>query len=148
MNWNVKLLKHNGEPRIGVYFDKNAELISRIKKIEGTRWSQSKRVWHIPDTEKNRLRFNIEPLSHSQPSAEGFEHLEKFKQWLSSKRYSPNTIKTYSDALKSFLVFYREKPISEITNNDVIVYNNEFILKNNLSSSYQNQIVHPVGLKK
>ncbi len=55
MIWNVKLLKHNGEPRIGVYFEKNAELISRIKKIEGTRWSQSKRVWHIPDTEENRL---------------------------------------------------------------------------------------------
>jgi len=146
MNWNVKLLKHNGEPRIGVYFDKNAELISRIKKIEGTRWSQSKRVWHIPDTEENRLRFNIEPLSYSQPSQEGLEHLDKFKQWLSSKRYSPNTIKTYSDALKSFLVFYRGKAISEITNNDVIVYNNEYILKNNLSASFQNQIVNALKL--
>jgi integrase/recombinase XerD len=43
-------------------------------------------------------------------------------------------------------VFYREKPIADITNEDVIVYNNEYILKNNLSASYQNQI-HPVGLK-
>ena len=74
------------------------------------------------------------------------EHLEKFKQWLSSKRHSPNTVKTYSDALKSFLVFYREKPIQEITNNDIIVYNNEYILKNNLSASYQNQIVNSIKL--
>lgn len=73
MNWNVKLLKHNGEPRIGVYFEKNSELIARIKAFEGARWSQSKRAWHIPDTEENRLRFNIEPLSLSQPSAEGQE---------------------------------------------------------------------------
>jgi len=62
-----------------------------------------------------------------------------------SKRYSASTITTYSDALKSFLVFYREKPVAEITNEDVIIYNNDHILKNNLSASYQNQIVHPVG---
>lgn len=147
MKWEAKLLKHHNEHRIALYFEKNAELIARIKAIKGARWSQSKRAWHIPDTEENRLRFKIAPLSHSQPSAEGMEHSEKFKQWLSSKRYSPNTIKTYSDALKSFLVFYREKAISEINNNDVIVYNNDYILKNNLSASYQNQIVHPVGLK-
>jgi integrase/recombinase XerD len=43
-------------------------------------------------------------------------------------------------------VFYREKPIADITNEDVIVYNNEYILKNNLSASYQNQIVNAIKL--
>jgi integrase/recombinase XerD len=146
MDWKVQLIKHLGEHRIAVYFEKNAELIARIKKIDGAKWSQSKCVWHIPDNEENRLRFKIELLSLSQPSAEGIEHLEKFKQWLASKRYSPNTIKTYGDALKSFLVFYHEKPLAEINNNDVIVYNNQFILKNNLSASYQNQIVNSIKL--
>ncbi|MBA0885160.1 tyrosine-type recombinase/integrase [Flavobacterium undicola] len=70
----------------------------------------------------------------------------RFKQWLHSKRYSESTITTYSEALKSFLVFYREKPVAEITNEDVIVYNNEYILKNNLSASYQNQIVNAIKL--
>ncbi|MDP2067600.1 MAG: site-specific integrase [Lutibacter sp.] len=146
MSWKVQLIKHLGENRIAIYFEKNAELISQIKKIDGARWSQSKRVWHIPDTEENRLRFNLAPHSNSLPSAEGKKQLERFKQWLASKRYSPNTIKTYGDALKSFLVFYREKPIQEITNYDVIVYNNEYILKNNLSASYQNQIVNAIKL--
>ncbi|HEY9222370.1 MAG TPA: site-specific tyrosine recombinase/integron integrase [Lutibacter sp.] len=146
MNWEVTLLKHNGEPRIAVYFEKNSELIARIKAFEGARWSQSKRVWHIPDTEENRERFNLAPHAHYLPSIEGMEQIDTFKQWLLSKRYSPNTIKTYSDALKSFLVFYREKAISEITNNDVIVYNNNYILKNNLSASYQNQIVNALKL--
>ena len=63
-----------------------------------------------------------------------------------SKRYSESTITTYSEALKSFLIFYREKPISEITNDDVIIYNNDYILKNNLSASYQNQIVNAIKL--
>lgn len=63
-----------------------------------------------------------------------------------SKRYSESTLTTYSEALKTFLVFYREKPITDITNEDVIVYNNEYILKNNLSASFQNQTVNAIKL--
>ncbi|MFV7236732.1 tyrosine-type recombinase/integrase [Flavobacterium sp. ZB4R12] len=125
---------------------KNTDLIARIKQVDGARWSQQKTVWHIPDTIENRERFKIESLANSFPSTEGIAHIEKFIQWLSSKRYSPSTIKTYSEALKSFLIFYREKQITEITNEDVIIYNNEFILKNNLSASYQNQIVNAIKL--
>jgi integrase/recombinase XerD len=80
------------------------------------------------------------------PSAEGISQIEKFKQWMRSKRYSESTISTYTDALKSFLVFYREKPVSEITNEDVIIYNNDYILKNKLSASYQNQTVNAIKL--
>lgn len=146
MNWTAKLIKHRNESRIAVYFDKSADLIERIKLIEGARWSQQKTVWHIPDTTENRVRFKIEPLANSQPSAEGIVQIEKFKQWLRSKRYSESTISTYSEALKSFLIFYREKPVIEINNEDVIIYNNEYILKNNLSASYQNQTVNAIKL--
>ena len=65
---------------------------------------------------------------------------------LLSKRYSANTINTYSEALKSFLTFCNTKAIKEITNDDVIAYNNDYILKHNLSSSYQNQIVNAIKL--
>nr|WP_315156440.1 site-specific integrase [uncultured Flavobacterium sp.] len=146
MNWEAKIITHKKEKRIAVYFEKNAALIARIKKLDGSRWSQSLCVWHLPDTMENRERFRLVPLSHSLPSDEGIEQIKKYIQWLSSKRYSSSTIKTYSEALKSFLVFYREKPIAEITNEDVVVYNNDYILKNNLSSSYQNQIVNAIKL--
>lgn len=146
MRWEAKIITHKKVKRIAVYFEKNAELIVRIKKLAGSRWSQTLGAWHLPDTVENRERFHLDPLSHSIPSDEGIEQIKKFTQWLSSKRYSPNTIKTYSEALKSFLVFYREKTITEITNEDVVIYNNEYILKNNLSSSYQNQIVNAIKL--
>lgn len=146
MHWTAKPIVHKGEKRIAVYFEKNLDLIARIKKIDGARWSQQKMAWHIPDTEENRIRFKITPISHSIPSEEGIAQIEKFKQYLRSKRYSESTVATYSDALKSFLVFYREKPTAEITNEDVIIYNNEYILKNNLSASYQNQIVNAIKL--
>ena len=146
MNWNAKIITHNKEKRIAVVFEKNAELIARIKLIDGSRWSQSLGVWHIPDTEENRIRFKILPVSHTIPSEEGILQIEKFKQWMRSKRYSESTVTSYSDALKSFLVFYREKAVANITNDDVIMYNNEYILKNNLSASYQNQIVNSIKL--
>lgn len=72
--------------------------------------------------------------------------MERFKRFLQSKRYSPNTIVTYSDALKSFLTFCNSKAIEDITNEDVIAYNNDYILKNNFSSSYQNQIINALKL--
>ncbi len=146
MNWEAKIISHKKEKRIAVYFEKNAELIARIKKINGARWSQTLCVWHLPDTDENRIRFHLIRLNNTLPSPEGIVQIERFKQWLRSKRYSESTLKTYSDALKSFLVFYRDKPVESITNEDVILYNNEFILKNNLSSSYQNQIVNAIKL--
>ena len=146
MKWNAKLIRHNKENRIAVYFEKNADLIARIKKLKGSRWSQTLAVWHLPDTEEYRIRFKIAPQSNIIPSSEGIAQIEKFKQWMHSKRYSKNTITTYSEAMKSFLVFYRVKPIAEITNEDVIVYNNEYILKNNLSASYQNQTINALKL--
>jgi integrase/recombinase XerD len=146
MKWEANIIIYKKEKRIAVYFEKNAELIVRIKRLSGSRWSQTLGVWHLPDTVENRTRFHLVPLSYSFPSEEGIEQIKKYIQWLSSKRYSPNTIKTYSEALKSFLIFYREKAITEITNEDVVIYNNEYILKNNLSSSYQNQIVNAIKL--
>ncbi len=146
MKWNAKLIRHNKEPRIAVYFEKNADLITRIKKLEGSRWSQSLCVWHLPDTEENRIKFKLPLAAATLPSEEGIAALIQFKNYLRSKRYSESTLTTYSEALKSFLLFYREKPVAEITNEDVIIYNNEYILKNNLSASYQNQIVNAIKL--
>jgi len=139
----AKRQKYKGHMRIFIYFEKNASLIQRVKKLEGVRWSQTMKAWHIPDNEENRIRFKI---AVEAPSAEGILQISEFKKWLQSKRYSLNTIKTYTDALKSFLTFYAQKNIHDIDNKDVIHFNNEYILKNNLSSSYQNQIVNAIKL--
>jgi integrase/recombinase XerD len=144
MTWQAKAIIHRGEKRIGVYFERNQDLITLIKTVTGSRWSQSKQFWHVPNTIENRIRFKIE--TSSLPALEAMQQIEKFKQWLQSKRYSDNTIKTYSEALKSFLTFFKDKSVFEITNGDVILYNNEYILKNKLSASYQNQIVNAIKL--
>jgi integrase/recombinase XerD len=144
MKWEAKAIKHNKEKRIAIYFEKDATLIARVKKLTGVRWSATLKAWHVPDNPENRERFKITPelILNDNHTA----YIKKFEQWLYSKRYSASTIKTYSEALKSFLLFYNDINIEAITNEAVIKYNNEYILKNELSSSYQNQIVNAIKL--
>ncbi|MBK7762373.1 MAG: site-specific integrase [Bacteroidetes bacterium] len=142
--WHAKVIKHRGEYRIAVFFDRDAELIQRIRTIDDAKWSATHRAWHVPDTPDNRIRFKIEPKIILNPLHE--QSIEQFTLWLRSKRYSENTIATYTDALKSFLLFYNDSFIEEITDSDIIKFNNEYILKKQLSSSFQNQIVNAVKL--
>jgi integrase/recombinase XerD len=146
MKWNAKIISHKGTPRIAIFFEKDATLISRIKTFEDALWSASKRYWHLPDTDQNRLHFKLPLAITLLPNAEGIASIETFKRYMLSKRYSPNTINTYCEALKSFLIFCNTKAVRDITNVDVILYNNNYILKHNLSSSYQNQIVNAIKL--
>lgn len=146
MVWKVKLITHRGEARIALYFEKNSEQHEQIRQLVDSRWSQTRGVWHLPDNEANRGYFKLPSLADSMPSDEGFKSLENFKLWMRSKRYSESTIKTYVDAMKSFLIFHNTKKVADMDNADVIQYNNEFILKRNISASYQNQIVNAIKL--
>lgn len=110
MTWKARLISHRNEPRIAIEFPKNEELNLRIRKIKDSRWSKSLRCWHIPDTVQNRIQFKVDKPIQNKYSANQFIKIEKinqFKLWLQSKRYSDNTIKTYSDALKTFLFYFQ-----------------------------------------
>lgn len=64
MKWESKLIMHGGTSRIAVLFEKNSELIARIKTITGSRWSNTLGVWHLPDTDKTDFdsSFRSTPL--------------------------------------------------------------------------------------
>lgn len=144
MNWKSYIIKLGNESRIAVKFEKNPDLIARFKKIEGAKWSSSSGVWHLPDTPAYRERFGMSQAIILDEGHKG--RIQVFEEWLRSRRYSENTVKVYTDALKSFLLFCNSKPVEQIQESDVVRYNNEYILKNGLSSSYQNQIVNAIKL--
>lgn len=147
MNWKAEIKTHKGQKRVVVYFDYNSSAIERLKQLEDAKWSKTLNAWHLPATQGNKIRFNLESDSSSIiPKEEAIIQIEEFRKYLKTKRYSLNTIKTYTEALKSFLIFYRDKMVAEIDNKDVINYHQNYILKNNLSSSYQNQIINAIKL--
>ncbi len=143
MQWSARLVKYREESRIAVYFDKKKEYIARIKQLPDARWSYRLMAWHVPDNADNRQRFNI---FIPELDVEKIRKIEQFSRWLQSRRYSDNTVKSYTDALKSFLLFHHEKRVEDLSNDDLIAYNNDYILKNEFSASYQNQVVNAVKL--
>jgi len=138
-------INHKGQRRIAVEFENKLELRQRFKQLRGAKWSVSKKVWHLPDTKENRKRFGLPMYDTTILSVEKITQLTCFENWLTSHRYSENTIKTYLDVVRKFLHFYKDKAISKINNDDLIRFNNEYIIKRKFSNSYQNQFIN--GLK-
>ncbi|MEI8192828.1 MAG: site-specific tyrosine recombinase/integron integrase [Flavobacteriia bacterium] len=73
-------------------------------------------------------------------------HITQFKNFLTYRRYSPNTIKTYTDALEVLFRFHQTKEPERLSIEDIIEFNTAYILQKNLSASYQNQVINAIKL--
>ena len=62
------------------------------------------------------------------------------------KRYSQNTITTYFSMTELFFRFHSNKTIAHITKKDIEEFNTEYILKNNYSATFQNQLISAIKL--
>ncbi len=169
----LERLWHNDKECLAIKFKYDMVVFNLLKKINGGRWSKTHRAWLLDFSqnnvnevckllnEGNSIIFKDElkeiekpkthkelPLSNelNELSDETQKKVKAFENWMYSKRYSSSTIGTYADALRTFLRFYASKPVSEINNDDVIIFNNEYILKNKFSASYQNQVVNGIKL--
>ena len=72
--------------------------------------------------------------------------IHRFREWMQQKRYSANTIKTYTEAIGTFLKYFSQKTILEISNADLLDFNSHYIIKKGYSSAYQNQVINGVKL--
>jgi len=73
-------------------------------------------------------------------------HINQFINFLNYRRYSPNTIKTYTDTLEVFFRFHQNKEPENLSVEDIIAFNTGYILRKNLSTSYQNQVINAIKL--
>lgn len=144
-SWYIKNTSENLELIYSV-LENHACIVNKVSKPISEVTSKEFPVKHnLIRNDYNKI-YNEVSRETKQLSEEGIEHIEKFKSYLLSKRYSANTVKTYGEALRSFLAFHNTKSLLSITNDDVILFNTAYVLKNNLSSSYQNQIVNAIKL--
>ena len=160
---------HHGREVIAIHYPKNLTVTAALKAISGLQFSQSMGCWYVPNTAENfeavikitcqygfvdywgfKRDQTPKALENTKPEfafpAQTEAMLSHFCEWLKSKPYSDSTIKTYLAVTTAFLKYYASKTPSEINNEDLLNYNNDYILKNELSSSYQNQIVNGVKL--
>jgi integrase/recombinase XerD len=165
----AKAIVHKGEKRIQFIFNSNKDLVLRIRKIPGRTFSGSLKCWHIPYSKKNLEEFKAidfevtkvnkravilhDPLwasekkkvrKHQTEFIKRNISLEEYKKYLHNKRYSKNTIETYTNAVKGFFTFLMKRP-EEITHQDFMDYNYRCIVEQGHSRSLQNAIIS--GLK-
>ncbi|MBK9284234.1 MAG: site-specific integrase [Sphingobacteriaceae bacterium] len=93
--------------------------------------------------EINSKIITQEPIS-SPPDY--LDKINQFKSWMRARRYSESTVNTYCEALGIFFRYFKNKTVEEITNQDLINFNNAYILANQLSASFQNQIINAIKL--
>jgi len=83
--------------------------------------------------------------NYNSTSKQYEEFLESFQMYLEQRRYSANTVKTYCQVIQKFLS-WTGKPISEISQDDLMRFNHKRIIGQKLSGSYQNQLINAVKL--
>lgn len=166
---------HKNNPRVFLRFENDNQATSLVRNELKAQWSSTQRAWHIAYHEKvfenvcdlffkyhvrvfkkNEYHADfIKPqqtaltntISHLQnPCEDSLNKIVAFENWMYSRRYSENTINTYVNAIKVFLSYHSQKKSEEITNEDLLEFNNCYIIANKLSASYQNQVVNAVKL--
>ncbi len=168
MKTDLTLFKgiHKDQPVIFMEFVINQGIINALKSLEGIRWSQTRRSWYIPEKDFKMQQFiatlddfalvDYSRLGHndveikkqemsapkSSTPAEITELIEKLRFWMSHKRYSESSIKSYCEGIKTFLQYTHPKPVYEIGSEDMVDFVNNYIIKRKLSYALQNQVIN------
>lgn len=144
MNYPARIVRQQQKALIAVTLTFVESYTENIRQIPGARWNPALGVWLLPDTPEQRRRWGL-PEKIILPQGH-VERLEQFRRWMETRRMSPNTVNAYMDAAKIFLLHFHDRAVEELTENDVIRFNDDYILKKKLSAAYQNQIIN--GIKK
>ncbi|TNF50261.1 MAG: integrase [Bacteroidetes bacterium] len=173
MKREIIIERNEEKGKMTASFHYQEDLIRLIKRIPGAEFDPALKVWNFPerwdtltvlfDTFKGIAWIDISQLVDKrfnepkkvtkekypelpQLDEHKEEELDRFVRYMFSKRYSESTVRVYSDAMRVYLRFHYDKEIEELTNQDLIRFNNEYILAQGLSRSFQNQVVNAIRL--
>jgi len=167
----IKKLLHRDNHCLGIFFDKDWDVIQEVKKIPEIKFSNTNKCWYVPDEQEalskiiealrgkvyvdyTALKINeivappppveqkkesIESLSQDQVQA-----LRMIEQKLKLRGYSENTLRTYLQKFKEFLLFYKDTHPVDLSETDIRNYLLYLIEQRKLSKSTQNQAINAI----
>lgn len=166
----LSLLIHNNSKQIAISFNYDEEIKSHLQKLEGIQWSNTHRVFYISYNSENKTKvynhlraknwyvdYSLLKVEKTKlpkvekirlPELNEFQKtdLERFKKWLTQKRFSLNTVSTYTEVTTFFIRYSNLKKTTENTVRLIESFNYDFIVNEGKSISYQNQCIN--GIKK
>ncbi|MDH4058752.1 MAG: phage integrase N-terminal SAM-like domain-containing protein, partial [Cyclobacteriaceae bacterium] len=170
----LKLLFHREVNCVGIYFEKDFEVIAHVKKIPNVKFSLTHRCWYVPagpdtisniiETLRNKVWVDLSgikkvseqkiktaelPAVISNTEITSNEEariiaLEQIRKKLKIKNYSPSTAKTYLDQLNSFLRFFPDSYPEDLGEDEIQHYLLHLIENRKLSVSTQNQAINSI----
>jgi len=154
-----------------IQLEKDVELIEILKKnFADVKWNSARLRWELPydptlkglfftafrgkawvdynqlvaeekKINQKQVQSRFDPLSPYHQ-----EKMNSFLVFLQNQRYSPSTIKTYTETLAVFFKFHGKKETQEIRNEDFAEFINTYVIQLGHSYSYQNQFINAIKL--
>ncbi len=154
---------HRDQEVVLIRFDYNTRLIEEVKKLPGSRWSQTKRCWYIPannfhlDTFLNKI-LGIADIDASNIKERGASNISTgrikksfltklpkgYLEILEQKRYAKSTIGTYTTYFRQFVDYFSGQSLEKVSVEQINDYLLKLIRKESMSSSKQNQLINAI----
>ncbi len=154
---------HRDQEVVLIKFDYDKGLIDEVKKLAGSRWSQTKRCWYIPadnfhlDTFLNKIS-GIADIDVSNIKDRGVSNISTgrikksflpelpkgYLEILEQKRYAKSTISTYTTYFRQFVDYFSGQSLEEVSVEQINDYLLKLIRKESMSPSKQNQYINAI----
>lgn len=145
--FTAREILHKDRKWIAIQFPFDQKIIKEIKLLKGSCWSKTFNAWLILPTPENKKKLRlIFGLPHRVEDKYLEDHELSFRKYLEASRYSINTVKSYSEAIRIFLIYIAPKPPEEITNQDLLEFFHSYCHKKNVSISWQRLIINALKL--
>jgi hypothetical protein len=155
-----------GLPVICLEFPYDFALKELVKTYSECQWSKRHKTWWVPYREdqlgamlqffRDRVWLDYSGLKKVKipdtfadlPVLSSAIRLEvtKFGDWMRNRRYADSTVKTYTEAMALFFRFMENKEPASVTNDDLELFNRDFIIRRKYSASYQSQVINALKL--
>ena len=139
---------HNEKPVVFIDFEFDWGIIDLLKSYSKAKYIHNEKRWFIKKElfdfyevvkifgEKRDLNSDKLQIYFSAP--------ENYEAILKRKRYSENTIKTYTNYFEDYAAYFSNKELSDITTEEINNYILELINSKNISVSQQNQRINAI----
>lgn len=118
---------HRQKKVIFIHFPYNAKLVEAVKKLRGAKWSRTQKAWYVEDNAYFRKKFGLQVSTASKEVIAKIDEvnlaaLQELVKALQLRSYSESTIKTYRTEFSQLLYWLKNKPVNELSANDIRSY--------------------------